>query len=153
VAGVVAMIRGGGYHTGRLSSFLGDGGGRPTRPSSRCWPSDRGGLFGRGIGEGLQKYFFLPDPHTDFILSILIEESGFIGMVLLFLLAGYAILRTLQIAMRSQSPFAELLCCGVGVQMLLGVLAHAAVCLGPGADDRRALPPDLLRGQARSLRN
>ncbi len=130
VAGVVAMIRGGGYHAGRLSSFLGDGGGPAYQATQSLLAVGSGGLFGRGIGEGLQKYFFLPDPHTDFILSILVEESGFIGMVLLFLLAGFAILRTLQIAMRSQSPFGELLCCGVGLQMLLGVLAHGAVCLG-----------------------
>jgi cell division protein FtsW len=130
LAGIVALIRGGGYHIDRLSSFAHGSGGLAYQAQQSVLAIGSGGLFGRGIGEGLQKYFFLPDPHTDFIMSILVEESGFIGMSVLFLLAGFVVLRTFQIAMRSQSPFGQLLCCGVGVQMLLGVLAHAAVCLG-----------------------
>jgi cell division protein FtsW len=130
LAGAVAMLSGGGYHLDRLSSFAHGGGGLAYQAQQSVLTIGSGGLFGRGIGEGLQKYFFLPDPHTDFIMSILVEECGFVGMCVLFLLAGFVVLRTFQTAIRSQSPFGELLCYGVGLQMLLGILVHAAVCLG-----------------------
>jgi len=130
VAGGAAWLRGSGYHLDRLSSFAQGSGGLAYQAQQSVLTIGSGGLFGRGIGEGLQKYFFLPDPHTDFIMSILVEESGFIGMSVLFLLAGFVVVRTFQTALRSQSPFGELLCYGVGLQMLLGMLAHAAVCLG-----------------------
>ncbi len=130
VAAAVAWARGGGYHLDRLSSFAQGGGSLAYQAQQSVLTIGSGGLFGRGIGEGLQKYFFLPDPHTDFIMSILVEESGFVGMGVLFLLAGFVVARTFQTALRSQSPFGELLCYGVGLQMLLGMLAHAAVCLG-----------------------
>ena len=54
-----------------------------------------GGLFGRGYGRGLQKFLFLPDPHTDFILAILGEEGGLIAtagllaLLVVFLARGY----------------------------------------------------------------
>lgn len=55
-----------------------------------------GGLFGRGIGESQQKLFFLPEAHTDFILAVISEEMGFIGILVLAILYSvlyYAILR------------------------------------------------------------
>ncbi len=55
-----------------------------------------GGLFGRGIGESQQKLFFLPEAHTDFILAVITEEMGFIGILVLAILYSvlyYAILR------------------------------------------------------------
>jgi len=55
-----------------------------------------GGLFGRGIGESQQKLFFLPEAHTDFILAVITEEMGFVGILVLTILYSvlyYAILR------------------------------------------------------------
>lgn len=55
-----------------------------------------GGLFGRGIGESQQKLFFLPEAHTDFILAVITEEMGFLGVLVLAILycvLYYAILR------------------------------------------------------------
>ncbi len=127
----LAMLKGDGYHLDRIRSFLTEGGGDLAYQAHQSVLAiGSGGLFGRGIGEGLQKYFFLPDPHTDFILSIIVEESGFLGLLGLFALVGFILWRTFLMATRCPSLFGELLCCGIGLQMLLGFLAHGAVCLG-----------------------
>jgi cell division protein FtsW len=65
-----------------------------------------GGFHGLGIGNGRQKLFFLPEPHTDFIFAIISEELGFIGALLL--LAAFALLtwRGLRVARYSQDRFA-----------------------------------------------
>jgi len=45
-----------------------------------------GGLFGRGLGNSLQKFLYIPEPYNDFILAVLAEELGFIGVALVLLL-------------------------------------------------------------------
>ena len=40
-------------------------------------------MTGQGIGDGMQKLFYLPEPHTDFILAVIAEESGFIGVTII----------------------------------------------------------------------
>src|SRR5688572_14609474 len=64
-----------------------------------------GGIEGLGIGNGRQKLFFLPEPHTDFIFSIIGEELGFIGAVLLLVTFGFLTWRGLRIAQRSDDRF------------------------------------------------
>jgi cell division protein FtsW len=92
-----------------------------------------GGVTGLGIGNGRQKLFFLPEPHTDFIFSIIGEELGFIGA--LFLLSAFAFLawRGFRIARYSQNRFAFYAALGctlmIAVQALFNV--SVALCLLP----------------------
>ena len=79
----------------------------------------------------MQKYFFLPDPHTDFILSIVVEELGFCGLMGIFLLSGAILLRIGILGRRCGSRFGELLCYGVGLQMLLAFLLLVSMCTIP----------------------
>lgn len=89
-----------------------------------------GGWIGRGIGAGLQKYLFLPEAHTDFIFSILAEETGFLGAVLLLLLFGLLVWRGLRTAVRATDPFTFLLAGGLTVQIGLYAIVNLAVATG-----------------------
>jgi len=88
-----------------------------------------GGLTGRGYMEGVQKLFFLPEAHTDFIFANIAEEMGFIGaiiLVALFVAFGYRGLRT---AYRSQDPFARLTAFGITTAILLQAFFNISVVL------------------------
>ena len=88
-----------------------------------------GGVTGRGYMEGMQKLFFLPEAHTDFIFANIAEELGFIGaivIVLLFVLLG---VRGLRAAFRSQDPFARLAAFGITTAILLQAFFNISVVL------------------------
>ena len=89
-----------------------------------------GGWIGRGIGAGLQKYLFLPEAHTDFIFSILAEETGFLGATLLLVLFALLIWRGLRTASRARDPFCFLLAGGLTVQIGLYAFVNLSVATG-----------------------
>jgi cell division protein FtsW len=89
-----------------------------------------GGWIGRGIGGGLQKYLFLPEAHTDFIFSILGEETGFVGASVLFALYALLVWRGLRTAARATDRFAFLLAAGLTVQIGLYALVNLSVATG-----------------------
>ncbi len=84
-----------------------------------------GGVLGRGIGQSRQKYLWLPEPHNDFIFSIVCEELGLIGAVVIILLFCLLVWRGFTIAMRAQDKFGSLLALGltfqVGLQAMLNI--------------------------------
>jgi cell division protein FtsW len=88
-----------------------------------------GGLFGRGYGAGLQKLFFLPEPHTDFIFAITGEELGLVGMLVLLGLAAVIVWRGFVVAGRLGDPRHALLAFGLTVAFAAQTLVHMAVCL------------------------
>ena len=82
----------------------------------------RGEITGLGLGEGIQKLFYLPEAHNDFIFAVIAEELGLIGsvaVVLLFAVLVVRILRIARIGLDDRRQFAGYLCYGVG--LLLGV--------------------------------
>lgn len=72
-----------------------------------------GGLFGRGLGDSIQKLFFLPEPHTDFIFAIVGEEMGFVGAMLVVALFGLFLWRGTRAAVRAGDPYASYLAMGI----------------------------------------
>ncbi len=88
-----------------------------------------GGLLGRGYGSGLQKLFFLPEPHTDFIFAITGEELGLLGLLTLLTLAGIISWRGLVIAGRLEDSRLALLAFGITIAFAVQSLVHMVVCL------------------------
>lgn len=84
-----------------------------------------GGILGRGIGQSRQKYLWVPEPHNDFIFSIVCEELGLIGALLIILLFALLIWRGFTIAMRAPDKFGSFLAIGltfqVGLQAMLNI--------------------------------
>lgn len=89
-----------------------------------------GGWFGVGLFNSRQKYAFLPFAESDFILSIIGEEVGFVGLVLFFALLFFIIYRGLKIASRAKNMFGLIL--GVGITMIFGIqtIVNALVVTG-----------------------
>jgi len=76
-----------------------------------------GGLFGLGLMEGKQKLFYLPEPHTDFIFSVIGEEGGLAGTLSLLLLFSVFLGRGMWLSLRMSDPFGRYL--GVGLTMMI----------------------------------
>jgi cell division protein FtsW len=89
-----------------------------------------GGLFGVGIGQGGQKYFYLPEPHTDFVFSILGEELGFAGAVAVLLLFAFIVYCGIRIALSAPDKMGQIMAFGFTFVMAIYVLIHAAVNVG-----------------------
>ena len=89
----------------------------------------RGGWLGVGLGEGVQKLFYLPEAHTDFLFAVLAEEFGFVGMLVTVALFTFLVLRSLSIgrdAGVSRSWFSMHVAYGIG--LLIGL--HAFINIG-----------------------
>jgi cell division protein FtsW len=89
----------------------------------------RGGWFGVGLGEGVQKLFYLPEAHTDFLFAVLAEEFGLIGTLTVVGLYTFIVLRSISIGRRAEaaeSRFAAYVAYGIG--LLLGL--HAFINIG-----------------------
>jgi len=86
-----------------------------------------GGIFGTGIGTSKQKFFFLPDSHTDFVFAILGEELGFIGTTVVLILFLVILWRGVSIARRANNSFAQFLAIGLTMNLVLYALINAAV--------------------------
>lgn len=89
-----------------------------------------GGLFGVGLGQGSQKYFYLPEPHTDFVFSILGEEIGFIGLMVVLALFLFLIYRGLKVALNAPDKSGQLMAFGFTFVVGIYVVVHAAVNTG-----------------------
>jgi cell division protein FtsW len=89
-----------------------------------------GGLFGVGIGSSRQKFFFLPEAHTDFIYAIIGEELGFAGAVLTLAAFVYLGWVGCRVARRARDPFGTLLAGGLTALLVLGGLFNIGVATG-----------------------
>lgn len=89
-----------------------------------------GGIFGTGPGHGLQKVFFLPDPHTDFIYAVVGEELGLLGTMLVLVAYAALFLRGLKIAATAPDRFGRYLAAGLTVNLSVYVAMNIAVVTG-----------------------
>lgn len=91
---------------------------------------NEGGLFGKGLGAGQQKLFYLPEAHTDFIFSVLAEELGLVGLLVTVGLFGYVCLRALRAGSTAPSLFGRYLAFGTAGLIALPSLLNMAVVTG-----------------------
>jgi len=89
-----------------------------------------GGLFGVGLGQSRQKYFYLPEEHTDFIFAVLGEELGLIGGLLVLALFGVLIWRGYRIAASAPDLFGTLLAAGITTMLAVQAIVNIGVVAG-----------------------
>jgi cell division protein FtsW len=88
-----------------------------------------GGLSGVGLGNSKQKLFYLPEPHTDFILSIIAEEIGFIGVSILLILFAVVVIRGIGIALNAPELFGTYLALGISCMLAVQVIVNVGVVM------------------------
>src|SRR6185503_5304578 len=89
-----------------------------------------GQLLGRGLGESRQKLFYLPEAHTDFVYSVIGEELGLLGALVVLALFGVIIVRGLRLTAKIEEPFDQYLAFGLTVLLGLQALIHMGVVMG-----------------------
>ena len=89
-----------------------------------------GGLWGVGIGKGYQKLFYLPEPHTDFIFSIIGEEFGLVGVLIIVVLYALILFKGIQIALHAPDTFGSLVAVGLTASLGLQICINMGVTLG-----------------------
>jgi cell division protein FtsW len=122
-----------GYRLARLTVFLDpwkDAGNSGFQIIQSLISFGSGGAFGVGIGDGMQKLFYLPQPHTDFILSIIAEESGFIGVSMVIILFSIFVYRGFMIAMKAPDLFGTLLAAGLTMVIAMESFINIAGVMG-----------------------
>ncbi len=90
-----------------------------------------GGLLGKGFAQGTQNMMeYLPAKHTDFIFSIIAEEFGFIGSIIVILILFSIIARCFSIAKKADNLFGRFICTGVGAMLLFHTFENIGMCIG-----------------------
>jgi cell division protein FtsW len=89
-----------------------------------------GGVFGKGLMEGVQKLFYLPEPFTDFIFAVISEETGLVGASMVVLCFSVIAWRGLRTAMRAPDSFGAYLALGITMMLVLQAFVNISVVLG-----------------------
>ncbi len=121
------------YRRARLTSFLNpwaDPGGAGFQSVQGQIALGSGGLFGVGIGKSVQKIFYLPEAHTDFILAVIGEELGVAGILGVISLYGMILWAGLRTARTAAGPYAKLLATGLTSLILCQATLNIFVVLG-----------------------
>lgn len=136
VISLMVLVVGSHYRFMRLMSFL-DPWQSPFGNSYQLTQSliacGRGGIFGNGLGESIQKLFYLPEAHTDFVFAIIIEETGLIGGVILLSLFAVLVMQALRIGWRcmlNNNIFQAYVAYGIGMTLALEVIVNVCVNIG-----------------------
>lgn len=86
-----------------------------------------GGLLGRGAGKSMQKFLYIPEPQNDFIFAILVEELGFIGVLVVISLFFMLVYRGIKVAQKSTDSFASLMATGISSLIFIQAVLNIAV--------------------------
>ena len=133
LAGIVALIIAAPYRMARIVSFLNpwsDPLGSGYQIIQSLYAIGPGGLLGQGFLNSRQKHFYLPEPQTDFIFSIISEEFGFLGVLIVCGFFFFIFYRMLRIALRSNDLFSKYLAFGLASLLFIQASLNLAVVVG-----------------------
>ncbi len=133
VAGIVGLIASAPYRMKRITSFMDpwqDPLGSGFQMIQSLYAIGPGGLFGLGLGESRQKFFYLPEPQTDFIFAIIAEELGFIGGSFVLILFSLLLWRGVRVALGAPDLYGSLLATGIIAMIAIQVMINIGVVTG-----------------------
>ncbi len=131
--GVIILIAIAPYRMDRITSFINpwnDPLGTGFQIIQSLYAIGPGGLLGRGYLKSIQKQFYLPEPQTDFIFSIIAEEFGIVGTIFVVFMFSFIIYRGIRIALRTKDSFAKYLAFGMSFQLAFQALMNLMVVIG-----------------------
>jgi len=118
------------YMRNRITSFMNPGLdvlGDDWQIVNSLYAIGSGGVFGRGIGQSMQKFFYIPEPYNDFIFAVLAEELGLLGVVVVLALFGVLTWRGIKVSMMAPDLFGSLLALGITSLIAVQTLFNIAV--------------------------
>lgn len=137
VGGLVAMVGGGlvfitkfAYASSRITAWqdpFADTTGKGWQIIQSLYAIGSGGLLGVGLGQSRQKYLYLPEEHNDFIFSVVGEELGFVGALLILALFALLIIRGFWLALHARDRYSFLVCAGITSLLAIQVILNVAV--------------------------
>ncbi len=132
-----------GYHKNRIDAFLNpwsDPEGKGFQIIQSWLALGTGGVFGQGLGEGKQKLFYLPEAHTDFILAVIGEELGFLGVAIIIGMFFLLVQRAMRISVAAPDTFGRFLALGIAVLFGIEATVNMGVVTGLLPTKGLALP-------------
>lgn len=133
IAGIVGLILVAPYRMARIVAYLNPWS-DPLRSGFQIIQSlyaiGPGGLFGLGLGNSIQKHFYLPEPQTDFIFAIISEELGFIGIVILATCYIILFYNVIKLSLCTKDLFGKYLAFGLIIELVLQTLLNLLVVVG-----------------------
>ena len=133
ILGIVGIIIAAPYRMKRIVSFLNpwsDPLGSGYQILQSLYAIGPGGLLGQGIFKSRQKYFYLPEPQTDFIFSIISEELGFLGVLIVTSFFLFIFYRGISIALKNKDLFGKYLAFGLSVGLIIQASLNLCVVVG-----------------------
>ena len=131
--GIVALIIIAPYRMARIVSFLNpwsDPLGSGFQIIQSLYAIGPGGLFGMGLGNSIQKHFYLPEPQTDFIFSIISEELGFLGVLIVSSIFLFIFYRCIKISLNTKDLFGKYLSFGLSFMIIFQTILNLSVVIG-----------------------
>ena len=133
IIGIIGLVVIAPYRMDRITSFINpwsDPLGTGFQIIQSLYAIGPGGLFGVGYLNSRQKSFYLPEPQTDFIFSIIAEEFGILGTLVILTLFGIILIRGIKIAIKQEELFPKYLSFGLIFQLIVQVIMNLSVVIG-----------------------
>ena len=133
IIGIIILIIIAPYRMDRITSFINpwkDPLGTGFQMIQSLYAIGPGGLLGLGLGNSIQKHFYLPEPQTDFIFSIISEELGVVGAIIVIGLFLIILYRSIRISLNTKDLFSKYLSFGIIFQLIFQAIMNLSVVVG-----------------------